>query len=389
LVLFTNEPLSADPKFFGGRALTYYGRWTYKYEEATRRGAVAALIIHTTPTAGYGWQVVTGSWGKEDFALKLQPGEQGLKFAGWLSQDMGSRIAAATGKTLDQLLELANQRSFTPIPLGLRFVAHLPAQLRDIESRNVVGRVDGADPQLKSQAVVYSAHWDHLGIGVPVNGDKIYHGAIDNASGCAAVLELARIWAALPRKPARSAVFAFVTAEESGLLGSEFYGRHPAVPAGSTAVDINFDELFPFGKTHDVYLNGVDRTTLWSLVQRDAKRMDLVIAPDPEPEQGHFYRSDHFSLARVGIPSFSISQGTDYLGKPAGYGKQALDDYNAQRYHQPADKYDPNWDVSGMEQMIDFGLNLGLDIANTPKLPTWNTGDEFLSARQKSGVRSE
>src|SRR5579884_1771720 len=386
LVFFTNEPPSDDPNFFGGRALTYYGRWTYKFEEAARRGAVAALIIHTTPTAGYGWGVVAGSWGKENVQLRLKPGQAGLNFAGWITQDAGAKLVAATGKTIDQLLALANQRDFSPIDLHVRIAAHIAVKLRQIESRNVIGRVDGADPQMQSQAVLFSAHWDHLGIGVPVRGDSIYNGALDNASGCAVVLEIARIWSELPEKPKRSAVFLFVTAEEAGLLGSEYYGEHPKIPAGQTAADLNFDMLSPYGPTRDIGVTGAERTTLWPLVQRDAQRVKLEIAPDPEPEQGHYYRSDHFSLARAGVPAFSISPGTDYIGKPATFVKQAFEDFNAHRYHQPSDEYHEDWDVSGMEQIAQFGLTLGLDIANTPKLPTWKAGDEFLAAREKSGV---
>ena len=384
LIYFTNEPPSEDPKFFAGRALTYYGRWTYKFEEATRRGAVAALIIHTTPTAGYGWGVVTGSWSQERAELKLQPGENGLKLAAWLSEEAGANLVASTGKTIDQLLALANSKSFRPITLGVRVVGHIPVTLHDIDSRNVVGRVSGADPALTPQTVIYTAHWDHLGIAIPVNGDNIYNGAVDNASGCAVVLEIARSWAALPQKPKRSALFLFVTAEEMGLLGSEYYGGHPEVPAGQTAADLNFDALYPFGKTRDVSVTGSERTTLWPLVQADAKRANLTIAPDAEPEQGHYYRSDHFSLARVGIPAFTISQGTDYWGKPTGFGKQVFEDYNAKHYHQPSDEYHDDWDMAGMEQMARFGFMLGLDIANTPKLPTWIKGDEFRAAREKS-----
>lgn len=388
LVYFTNEPPSTDAHFFAGRALTYYGRWTYKFEEAARRGAVAALIVHTTPTAGYGWGVVSGSWSQEHPELVLRPGEHGLQLAAWLTEDAGAKLLASTGKSVDELLALANQKSFQPIPLGVHVVGHIPVQLRRIDSRNVIGKVTGADPQLKSQAVLFTAHWDHLGIGVPVNGDKIYNGAVDNATGCAMVLEMARVWAALPEKPKRSALFIFVTAEESGLLGSQYYGEHPEVPAGLTAADINFDAFYPFGKTRDVSVTGSERTTLWPIVERDAQRLNLSIAPDPQPEQGHYYRSDHFSLARVGIPSFSVSQGTNYIGKPADFGNTVFEDYNTKHYHQPSDEYHDNWDFAGIEQMAQFGLTLGLDFANSPKLPTWNPGDEFLNARERSGVRS-
>jgi len=386
LIFFTNEPSSDDPKFFAGPALTYYGRWVYKFEEAARRGAVAALIIHTTPTAGYGWGVVSGSFGNEKPSLKLSPGENGLKLTGWLSESAGAQLTAATGKSLAQLLDLANQKSFRPMPIGVHIAGHIPVKLRELNSRNVVGRVDGAGP-LKSQAVMYSAHWDHLGISLPVNGDKIYNGAVDNATGCGVVLEIGRIWAALPERPNRSALFVFVTAEEAGLLGSKYYGEHAAVPPGQTAADINYDALYPFGKTGDISATGAERTTLWPLVQRDAGRFQLSLTPDPEPGQGHYYRSDHFSLARVGVPAFSLGNGTKYIGKPANFSKTVFEQYNSTHYHQPSDEYRTDWDFTGMEQMGDFGFELGVDIANLPALPTWNAGDEFLRARQNSGVR--
>jgi len=384
LVFFTNEPPSNDPKFFGGRALTYYGRWTYKFEEAARRGAAAALIIHTTPTAGYGWAVVNGSFSREMPQLKLEDGQRGLRLAAWLSQDAGARLVAATGKSLEELLAAANQKSFRPIPLGVKIAGHIPVKLRQIESRNVIGRIEGSDPKRKSEAVLYTAHWDHLGVGVPVNGDGIYNGAVDNATGCALVLELARAWSALSPKPARTALFAFVTAEESGLLGSEYYGKHPVYPARLTAVDINYDALYPFGKTRDALVDGAERTTLWPLIQQDAKAMNLQIGSDPTPEQGHYYRSDHFSLARVGIPAFSVSQGSQYIGKPADFGKTIFEQYNDEHYHRPSDEYRDSWDFSGLQQMAAFGLRIGLDVANASEMPTWRAGDEFLPARQKS-----
>lgn len=389
LVYFTNEPPSDDPNFFAGSALTYHGRWTYKFEEAKRRGAVAALIIHTNATAGYGWGVVSGSWSQERPQMKLDPGETGLQLAAWLSQEAGAKLVASSGKSLDEFLAMANQKTFRPIPLGVHVIGHIPVKLREIESRNVIGRVDGADPQMKTQAVLFSAHWDHLGVGVPVDGDSVYNGAVDNATGCGMVLEIARVWAALPEKPKRRALFIFVTAEEAGLLGSEYYGKHPKVAPGQTAGAVNFDAFFPFGKTRDVSVSGAERTTLWPIVQRDARRMELEIKPDPEPGQGHYYRSDHFSFARVGIPAFSISAGTDYVGKSADFGKTAFEEYNAKHYHQPSDEYREDWDFGSMEQMAEFGLTLGLDFANMPKLATWEPGDEFLDARQKSAVQED
>jgi Zn-dependent M28 family amino/carboxypeptidase len=383
LVFFTNEPPSTDPNFFSGPSLTYYGRWTYKYEEAARRGAVAAIIIHTAPTAGYGWEVVRGSNSGEHPQEKLEPGQRGLKFAGWVTQNAGEKLVASTGKTLDQLLAMAHSKDFHPIVLG-RITGRIPVRIRQIATRNVVGRVEGSDPALASQAVIFTAHWDHLGMGVPINGDRIYNGAVDNATGCAMVLEMARVWAALPQKPKRSALFLFVTAEEAGLLGSDYYGEHPLVPTGQTAVDLNYDAFFPFGRTRDVEVTGAERTTLWPLVQRNAEAMQLEIKPDAEPGQGHYYRSDHFSLARVGIPAFSISAGRSYLGKPADFGRTAFEQYNNEHYHRPSDEYRDDWDFGSMVQMAQFGMRIGLDVANTPQLPTWKPGDEFLKARQAS-----
>jgi len=383
LVLFTNEPPSEDPKFFGGPALTYYGRWTYKYEEGARVGAKAVLIIHTTPTAGYGYDVVRSSWGKEDPQLKLEKGEPALAFAGWLSQDAGARLLALAGKKVDEMLNAANSRDFRPIPLGIKIRANVPSKVRQIESRNVVAEIPGSDPKLASQAVMFTAHWDHLGIGPAVNGDSIYNGAVDNATGCAMIIEMARAWKALSPKPKRTAIFAAVTAEEAGLRGSEYYAAHPSIPLAKTALDLNFDAFYPFGKTKDISVTGADRTTVWPDVQEAARRMHLAIQPESHPEQGHFYRSDHFSLAHAGVPAFSISMGTDYVGKPAGYGEKIFQEYNEKHYHQPSDEYHDDWDFSGMEQVAQFGLLIGTTVANEDKLPTWNKGDEFLAARER------
>ena len=384
LVLFTNEPPSDDPKFFGGRALTYYGRWTYKYEEAARRGAKGVLIIHTTPTAGYSYDVVRSSWGKEDPQLKLAPGEPALALAGWVTQEAGARLFGLSGKTVDEMLKAANSRDFKPIPLGVRLRANIPTQIRQIESRNVIAMIPGSDPNLKSQAVLFTAHWDHLGIATPVNGDSIYNGAVDNATGCAILIEMARAWQSLEHKPRRTALFAAVTAEEAGLRGSEYYALHPVIPLSKTALDLNFDGFYPFGRTKDISVTGAERTTVWPSVEEAARRMSLAIKPDAHPEQGHYYRSDHFSLAHAGVPAFSISLGTDYYGKPAGYGEKVFEEYNTKHYHQPSDEYHDDWDFAGMEEAAKFGLLIGTTVANQDKLPTWNAGDEFLPAREKS-----
>lgn len=385
VVLFTNEPPSEDPKFFGGKALTYYGRWTYKYEQATRKGALGCIIIHTTPTAGYSWEVVRNSWGKEDPQVRLSDGEYAMSFAGWLTKKAGEDLFASTGKSVDEMLKLADTRGFKPITLPIRISGNLPTKIRPIETRNVIGMVEGSDPKLKDEAVIFTAHWDHLGIGTPVNGDNIYNGAVDNATGCGVLLELARAWMNLPKKPRRSAIFLSVTAEESGLKGAEYYGRNPVLPIGKHAININYDALYPFGRTKDVVLTGADRTTIWPVVQNVAKRFDLEITPESRPEQGLYYRSDHFSLAKVGVPAFSVSMG-DQLRS----GKDGADyfmQFNARDYHQPSDEYKESWDFSGMEELGRFGMVLGLEIANQDQLPTWKAGDEFLPARQTSGVK--
>jgi Zn-dependent M28 family amino/carboxypeptidase len=387
VVLFTNEPPSNDPKFFTGRALTYYGRWTYKYEEAARHGAVAAIIIHTTPTASYGWEVVRSSWGREDQQVKLPPGEQQLALAGWVTKDAGEKLAASLGHSVDELLKMADTRGFQAMPMPMRISGKAPAKVREIHTRNVVARIEGSDSHVKDEAVIFSAHWDHLGVGDPVNGDAIYNGAADNATGCAMIIEIARAWAALPQKPRRSAIFLAVTAEEAGLRGSEYYGQHPVVPAGKTAAAINLDMFMPFGRARDVNVTGAERTTLYPLVEEASHRFGLTITPDPRPEAGVYYRSDHFSFARVGIPSFSIDQGIDLMGKPAGTGKKLFDEFEDKHYHQPSDEYRDDWDFTGMEHYSRFAMLIGVNAANLSKMPTWHAGDEFLPARVASGVK--
>lgn len=386
-VLFTNEPPSEDPKFFGGRALTYYGRWTYKYEEVFRRGAVACVLIHTTPTAGYGWEVVKSSWGKEDPQVKLAPGAGALAFAGWVTRAAGEKLLGLAGHSVDELLKKADQRGFQPMPLGIRIRGSVPTKIREIQTANVVAIIPGSDPERGKEAVVFSAHWDHLGVGDPVKGDAIYNGAVDNATGCAVLIEIARAWASLRNRPRRSAIFLAVTAEESGLRGAEVYAGRPIVPAGKTALNLNFDSFFPFGRVKDVVVNGAERTSVFPIVEQVAKRFQLSIKPDPRPEQGHYYRSDHFAFARAGVPAFSINMGDDYVGKDNNAGAQMAFEYNAKDYHQPSDEYKESWDMSGMEQMAKFGFTLGLSVANSSAMPTWRAGDEFLPAREKSITR--
>jgi len=288
---------------------------------------------------------------------------------------------------VDELLKAADSRDFRPIPLGVRIRCNLPTKVRDIQTRNVAGMVEGSDPKLKSEVVIYSAHWDHLGIGTPVNGDAIYNGAVDNGTGCGILLELAHAWALQAKKPRRSALFLAVTAEEGGLRGSEYYAAHPEIAAGKTALAINYDALFPLGRTRDVVVNGAERTTAWPVVEAIAKQLGLTINPDPRPEQGAYYRSDHFSFAHAGIPAFSVEEGDDFIGKPTGFGTKAFDEYNEKHYHQPSDEFQESWDFTGLAEMARFGFLIGTEVANQNGLPTWRTGDEFLTAREQSGVK--
>lgn len=382
VVLFTNEPPSEDAKFFGGRALTYYGRWTYKFEEALRHGARGAIIVHTTPTASYGWEVVRNSWGREDPYVKLAAGAGELAWAGWVTEKAGNDLFALSGRTVAEMLSAADAPGFKAAPLNATAKVSTRTKIRDIATRNVAAMALGSDPS--GETVIFSAHWDHLGIGMAVAGDRIYNGAVDNATGCGMLLEIARAWAQLEPRPRRSALFLAVTAEEGGLRGSEFYAGHPLIATGKTAVAINFDALQPFGRTKDVVIGGLERTTLAGMVEGIAQRFQLSIKPDPRPEAGLFYRSDHFSFAKAGVPSFSIKNGTDFAGKPADFGMKALAEYTAKNYHQPSDDYRDEWDFAGLAEIAHFGMVIGMDAANMAKLPTWVDADEFKPARDRS-----
>lgn len=377
LVLFTNEPPSSDGKFFDGRALTYYGRWVYKYEEALRRGAAACIIIHTTPTASYGWDVVRNSWGREAPFVKLELGGKALSLQGWLTREAGEKFLGLAGRSVDDLLKASERADFKPIGLGIQVRGRLTSKIRQLETRNVAAMIPGSDSKLKDEYIIYSAHWDHLGIGTPVGGDAIYNGAVDNATGCAILIELARIWGALPQKPKRSLLLLSVTAEEGGLRGSEYYAAHPLVAVAKTAVALNFDGLYPWGRAANVVITGAERTNIYPLAQQIAKRLELGIAMDAQPEAGHYFRSDHFPMAHAGIPAFSIGHATEFLGKPAGFGEQAHQEYNRKHYHQPSDEFQDDWDFTALRQVAEYGFLLGKDIANQEKLPDWRPGDAF------------
>jgi len=381
-LLFVNEPTTDDPNFFKGKALTYYGRWTYKFEETARRGAVATLIIHRKDLASYGWDVVRNSWGTQRSYLQKDATPK-LQAASWIQLDVAKKLVGMAGLDLDNLFLQSQSRDFRPLELPVRLKAHITSQLRPFISRNVLAMLQGSDPSKNSEAVLYTAHYDHLGIDPAKSGDKIYNGAVDNATGCGILLELARVWANTKKAPPRSILFASVTAEEQGLLGSEYMGKKSAYLPVDPILDLNFDALQPIGIPEDVEVSGAERTTFYPVVESTAKRFGLAIQPDASPEAGHYYRSDHFSLARVGIPSFSISQGTKFAGHDRAWGEAQAKDYVNNRYHQPADEYRADWDFRGLAKIASFGYELGLEAATQPSLIHWQPGDEFEPAGKK------
>lgn len=379
-LLFVNEPMSEDPKFFKGKALTYYGRWTYKFEETARRGAIATLIIHREDLASYPWTVVRNSSGGEKSFLKLD-GTPKLEAASWIQLEVARKLASMGGLDLDSLFQQAQSREFKPIELPVHLKAHIVSAVRPFNSRNVIGQVKGADSARGAEAALYTAHYDHLGIdkSKPA-GVNIYHGAADNATGCGILLELARVWAATKPVPARSIVFAAVTGEEQGLLGSEYLGKHAVSLGAKIVLDLNYDDLPPVGIPEDVEVTGAERTTFYPTVEETAKEFGLTIRPDARPEAGHYYRSDHFSLGRVGIPAFSIGEGMKYKGHDAAWGEAQAKEFVEHRYHQPTDEYKAKMDFRGDALMAEFGYALGKKAANASTVPAWLPGDEFEKA---------
>jgi Zn-dependent M28 family amino/carboxypeptidase len=380
LLMLVNQPSSNDPNFFKGRALTYYGRWTYKYEEAARKGAAGVILIHKSEMASYPWEVVRNSNSGEKSFLKSD--EPQLKAASWIQLSVAQKLAQASGMELDKMIADANSRGFHPINLPVKLKAHMVSRMRPFSSNNVVAMLPGADPNLKSEAVMYTAHYDHLGIRPDMPGDNIYNGARDNATGCGILLELARVFAQAQAKPRRSILFVSVTAEEQGLLGSEYLGKHPPVPAGKISLDLNFDDVPPLGEPEEVEVSGAERTTFYPTVEAMAQEFRLAIRPDSHPEAGHYYRSDHFSLARVGVPSFSVNEGMKYKHHNLEWGLQQAEEYTDKHYHQPSDEYDPAMNFAADAVMARFGFALGWAAASQPKLIGWQPGDEFEAPRK-------
>jgi Zn-dependent M28 family amino/carboxypeptidase len=411
ILCIVGDPPSTDPAFFGGDALTYYGRWTYKFEQAARMGAVGALIIHRTDLASYGWDVVKNSNTSEKTYLRDNKDPQ-LEAASWIQLDVAKQIFKSSNLNADAEIEAAGKPGFKAIELPVRLHAHVESTVRPFQSPNVVGILPGTDTphnlssfaagggpassssrpassssNSKDQAVLYTAHFDHLGFVPGKSGDNIYNGAADNATGCGMLLELARVWSQLAQSSTKlphSVIFSAVTAEEQGLLGSEYLGQHPPIPAGQIALDINYDMILPIGVPLQVNVNGAQRTTFFPTVEATAKRFNLAIVPDPKPSAGSYYRSDHFSLSRVGIPAFSIETGNLYEGHDAAWGKKQHEDFTAHDYHNFTDNYHPDWDFAGNAKLDRFGMDLGWQALTAPTTINWLPKDEFEPARKAS-----
>ncbi len=374
LLMLVNDPGLVDSTVFLGRILTYYGRWTYKLEEAARQGAAGAILIHTTESATYPWEVVRGSWSVEQFKLD-QPQSPSLAFAGWVTEGSARAALTKAGLNLDALSRAAPRRDFRPVSTGLQASVRIHSALRRVESENVAARWPGRDQRLGSQAVLITAHWDHKGIGPIIRGDSIYNGAEDNASGVAAILGVAKSLTQLPR-PARSILFVSTTAEESGLLGSEAYVQKPLIPLAQTAAVLNLDLTNVRGATRTIGALGRDRSTLGPVIVTAAQAEGLTVEAKPDI-RGAFFRSDHFPFARAGVPALSIFPGDEFVGRPQGWGEEQENIYNQQRYHQPSDEYQPTFRYDGMAQQVRVTVRTARAVANAPGLPRWLPSAEF------------
>jgi len=389
IVVFVNDPQvpdpsdasKLDPKTFNGEAMTYYGRWTYKFEEGAKRGAAGVLIVHETAPAGYPFSVVQGNLG-ERFDLVTPDKNMGRSaIEGWVSLDAAKKIFAMAGQDFDELKKQAITRDFKPVPLGLTASMAVKNTMRTLDSRNVLARFEGSDPQLKNEYIVYTAHWDHLGIGDPVNGDKIYNGALDNASGVATLLEIARAFTQAQPPPKRSILFVMVTAEEQGLLGSQYYSVTPVYPLAKTLANINIDGVNQWGRTRDITVIGLGASDLDDYLRDAAGEQGRTLRPDPESEKGFYYRSDHFNFAKQGVPALYTDTGVDFVGKPPEYSKQKRDEYTNKDYHQPSDEVKPDWDLSGAREDAQLLLAVGYRVAQAEKYPEWKPGNEFKAKR--------
>ncbi len=383
LMIMNNDPNTGDPDFFGGKARLYYGRWSYKYEQAARMGAIGAIIIHTTPSAGYPWKVVQTSWSGAQFELP-ESERSSLLYKGWVTEKAAYKIAELGGHNLDELRRAAEDRKFRPVPLGVKVSGNLDSTYRKLKATNVGGVIEGSDPKLREEAIVFTAHYDHLGIGKAVNGDSIYNGARDNASGVACLLALAQAFSGPDKAVRRTLIFLAVDGEESGLLGSQHYAGNSTFPGGRIAANINIDGVNIWGRTHDVSIVGSGKSTIDAKVKEAAKILGRIVLPDPTPEQGSFYRADQFSFAKIGVPCLYLSGGRDFIGRPDGWGQKQVEDWIETHYHQPSDEYNCEWDLSGCVQDLHLIFQVALRLANKDQMPCWLAGDEFEPIRLKA-----
>jgi len=384
VLLILNSDPEDDPNLFAGRTRLWYGRWDYKYEMAAKVGAAGAIILHTTHSAGYPWQVVRSSWSGSQFSVPST--DRHVPLRGWVTEDACRKLVALAGKSLDELVRSANRREFEPVPLGIAVTTAFGNRIERTRTANVLALLPGSDPRLSSEVVLYTAHHDHLGMrpDAAPGEDAIYNGAEDNASGVALMLNVARAFSALPTAPRRSILFAAVAAEEQGLLGSEYLARHPPVPLGRIAVDINIDGANVFGRTRDVTVIGLGKTDLDPTLRTLAAKQGRILRGDQLPDRGYFYRSDQFSFARVGVPSAYFESGLDYRGRPPGWGREKREAWEETRYHQPSDELTPDWDLSGAVEDARLHFALGYSVAQAPGTPAWTPGDEFETTRQRS-----
>ena len=392
IVMLINDPAVPDPadpskldeKMFKGKAMTYYGRWTYKYEIASEKGAAAAIIVHEEGPAGYPYAVVKGSWGQENFDITRPDKNAGrVGVESWVTLERAKEIFAAGGQDFDALKRAATSKDFRPVTLNAKLDATVRNTVREVQSNNVIGRLEGSDPNLKNEHVVYTAHWDHLGTADSGDGDRIFNGALDNASGTAQDLEIAEAFTKLPTPPKRSVLFLFVTAEEKGLLGAKHYAENPLYPLRTTLANINVDGVNQWGKTSDVVIVGDGNSTLDDLTREVIAMQGRKVLPDPDTDKGFYYRSDHFEFAKQGVPALYIDTGTEYVGKPPGYSEQKRKEYTDRDYHKPTDEVKPDWDLSGAVEDAHLLLVIGHRVAQGDKYPEWKPGTEFKAKRDQ------
>ena len=378
-VRMADDTTQLDSTMFKGKAMTYYGRYTYKYEMATAKGAAAAIVIHQTASAGYPWQVVSGSFTGEQFDIVSPDAERRVPVEGWLTVDKTRELFKDAGLNFDSLEAVARTKDFHPVVLNGKATWDIKTDVRKIQSKNVVAKLVGATKP--DEYVIYTAHWDHLGRDTTLKGDQIYNGALDNASGSSGLLEIAKAYTKMATPPERSILFLSVTGEEKGLLGSKFYASHPLYPLTKTLAEINMDGVNQWGRTKDMTVIGYGNSTLDDMVTSILAADGRTVRPDAEPEKGFYFRSDHFEFAKQGVPAFDPDAGIEFIGKPAGYGIQKRDEYTNNDYHKPSDEVKPDWDLSGAVEDLRVFFRLGNEVANASQYPEWKPGTEFKARR--------